>query len=66
MFFCELCKIFKNTFFYGAPPVAASAVTYFREKTPLNILDTTLDCLYNNTTIRSTYQVDLRLVHRKL
>ena len=48
MFFCELCKIFKNTFFYGAPPVAASAVTYFREKTPLNILDTTLDCLYNN------------------
>ena len=24
MFSCELCKIFKNTFFYGAPPVAFS------------------------------------------
>ena len=23
-FFCEICEIFKNTFFYRTPPVAAS------------------------------------------
>ena len=25
VFFCEICKIFKNTFFYRTPPMAASA-----------------------------------------
>ena len=24
MYFCKICKIFKNTFFYRTPPVAAS------------------------------------------
>ena len=24
MIFCEICEIFKNTFFYRTPPVAAS------------------------------------------
>ena len=26
MFPCEVCEIFKNTFFYKTPPVAASAL----------------------------------------
>ena len=28
MFSCELCEIFKNTFFYRAPPVAASVTIW--------------------------------------
>ena len=30
MFSCQICEIFKNTFFYGTPPVVASAKTHFR------------------------------------
>ena len=26
MFSCEVCQIFKNTFFYGTPPVTAFAL----------------------------------------
>ena len=28
MFSCEICKTFKNTFFYRTPPVAASEYAY--------------------------------------
>ena len=27
VFSCEICEIFKNTFFYGTPPIAASEYT---------------------------------------
>ena len=29
VFSCEFCEIFKNTYFYRTPLVAASAVSYF-------------------------------------
>ena len=30
VFSCEFCEIFKNTFYYRTPPVAASAMTVFK------------------------------------
>ena len=30
VFSCELCEIFKNTFFHRTPPVAASSLIYFQ------------------------------------
>ena len=36
VFSCEFCEIFKNTFFSGTLPVAASAVTYYFFYRPVN------------------------------
>ena len=38
MFSCELCKMFKNTFFYRTPPVAASDWTLRFQKSSLKMV----------------------------
>ena len=35
MFSCELCKIFKNTYFYSTPLVAASGVFFTKQSLSL-------------------------------
>ena len=37
VFSCEFCKIFKNTFFYRTPPVAASNETSSRDSEKVNL-----------------------------
>ena len=41
MFFCEFCEIFKNSFFYRTPPLAASVLWVI-----LNLLEVQLTQLY--------------------
>ena len=49
MFSCEYCKIFKNTFFYRAPPMAASGKIKAKSrklaKFRLQLFLTTLDIM---------------------
>ena len=48
-FSCEICKIFKSTFFYRTPPVAASASCSSKSTSKFCVLDAdlTLDLALN-------------------
>ena len=45
----EFCEIFKNTFFYGTPPVGASALIIFKRKF---LYDSCDECKTANKKIR--------------
>ena len=47
VFSCEFCEIFKNTFFYRKPPVAASDCLCFPENEKVSLKERHADCLLN-------------------